>query len=98
MRWGLVVIFGVLDLIVGGLGLEEQGALVIFPDAENDEGDGGGGGPEFGVARDFRFRFPAEELSGDEEGEEGPASERNDFNPDARDGLAEKCGALKSPN
>ena len=60
----LVGFFGMFELVVGGLGFEEQGALVIFPDAENDERDYGGGGPEFCVARDFGFGLPAEELGG----------------------------------
>ena len=75
LHGGLVVIFWVFELKEGGLRLEEQRALVIFPDAEEDEGKDGGGGPEFGVARDFGFRFPAEELGCDKESEHGPASE-----------------------
>ena len=94
----LVVFFGVFDLVVGGLGLEEQGALAVFPEAEQDERECCGGGPEFGFARYFGFRFPAEKLGCDEEGEQGPNSERCSFDEEMPDGLAEEDGALQSPD
>ena len=94
----LVVFFGVFDLVVGGLGLEEQSALAVFPKAEQDERESGGGGPEFGSARDFRLGFPAEKLSCDEEREQGPDSKRCGFDEEMPYGLAEEDGALQSPD
>ena len=70
---GLIVSFGMFDLEVGGLGLEEKRALVILPDAEEDEGERSSCGPEFCVARDFRFGLPTKKLGGDEKSENGPA-------------------------
>ena len=105
VRWGhlflhrgLVVFFGVSDAVVGGLGLEKQRALVIFPDAEDDEGNCGGGGPEFGVARNFGFGFPPKELGGNKKRENGPAGEGRGFDPDFPDAFAEIGGALESPD
>ena len=78
--------------------MEQERALIVFPDAEDDEGNGGGGGPKFGVARNFGFGFLAEELGGDEEGEKGPARQRNRFDPHRGNRLIEERGALQSPD
>lgn len=94
----VVVFFGVFELEESGLGLEEERALMVFPDAEEYKGEGCRGGPKFRIARDFGFRFPAEELGGDEESQNGPAGERNRFDPNCGDARAVKGGALKSPD
>ena len=64
----------------GGLGLVEHFAIVAFPDAEEDERQDRGGGPEFGFARNFYFGLPAKELRGDKETEDGPDGQRNQLN------------------
>src|SRR4029079_15267944 len=53
-------------LIVGAGGCAEV-AAGIFPDAEQQEGNDGGSGPEFGVARHSGFRLPAKQLLAHEE-------------------------------
>jgi hypothetical protein len=41
----LIVFFGMLHLVVGGLRLEQQRALMIFPETEKNKRERGGGCP-----------------------------------------------------
>ena len=41
----LIVFFGMLDLVVGGLRLEQQCALMIFPETQKNKRERGGGSP-----------------------------------------------------
>jgi len=41
--------------VEGGLRLVEHLAILAFPDSEEEKGQRGGGGPEFGAAWNFYF-------------------------------------------
>src|SRR5258708_26829106 len=59
-RFGLGFGFcGAVDGAVGGLGLQDYGSRAVFPNAQEQEGKGGGGGPQFCSAWNFGFGFPA---------------------------------------
>ncbi len=50
---GVNMAIGIFDRMHGGLGLGNEAASAIFVHAQEQERNGRGGGPEFGLARDF---------------------------------------------
>ena len=63
--------------VVGGLRFRQAfGRCLCSQSPRRRNGNDRGRGPEFGVARNFGFRLPAEQLGGYEEGKHGPRQER----------------------
>src|SRR6266436_3316362 len=72
--------------MIGTLCLIQNLAFTVLPNAEQQEGKSGGGGPELGVARNLGFRLPAEKLRGDKEGQNRPEGEGKNLDRQLPDG------------
>src|SRR6267143_4908056 len=82
--------------MIGILCLVQYLAVAVLPNAEQQEGKSGCGGPELGVARNLGFWLPAEQLRGDEEGQKRPASERRNLDQQLPDGKREVKSVLET--
>src|SRR5260221_11257011 len=95
-RW--VCVGGFVGGVEGGLRLVEHLAILAFPDSEEEKGQRGGGGPEFGAAWNFYFGLPAKELGGDEEAESCPDGKRYQLNQNSLHRKGREHGILQSAN
>ena len=78
------------------MSLRGDNAVLIFPKAEKEEGNGGPDDEEFGATRDFDFRLPAKELRRKKECKNGPENEGANLDTKLPDGHGRKDGALQT--
>src|ERR1700722_2328860 len=94
----LVCFCGAVDGTVSCFGFQDDRTGVVFPNSQEQEGDGGSGRPELCFAWNLGFGLPAEKLRSDEESENGPAEERQGFGPKTPDGSGKIDGVLQTPD
>src|SRR6516165_150739 len=91
--WRLV---GLLEGPMRFLPLLQHLAIAVFPNAQQEEGDNGCRGPQFGVAGNLGFGFPAKQLRSDKERQGRPKSQRQEIDQQLAHGLREQGRLLKS--